>query len=117
MIEFVAMNRKVNIDLEPGLYNFYPDSATGKTLLVKMVKSIGEKDKIAITYHDMLMGLDLEKIIAGKPQLLILDRFDLYDHEAGKLEALKHSKVTCQTNFHPSSSKGGTYLFQLPQWN
>lgn len=66
MIEFVAMNRKVNIDLEPGLYNFHPDSATGKTLLVKMVKSIGEKDKIAITYHDMLMGLDLEKIIAVK---------------------------------------------------
>ena len=66
MIEFVAMNRKVNIDLEPGLYNFHPDSATGKTLLVKMVKSIGEKDKIAITYHDMLTGLDLEKIIAGK---------------------------------------------------
>ena len=66
MIEFVAMNRKVNIDLEPGLYNFHPDSATGKTLLVKMMKSIGEKDKIAITYHDMLMGLDLEKIIAGK---------------------------------------------------
>ena len=91
MIEFVAMNLKVNIDLDPGLYNFYSDSATGKTLLVKMVKSIGEKDKIAITYHDMLMGLDLEKIIAGKPQLLILDRVDLYDHEAGKLEALKHS--------------------------
>lgn len=91
MIEFVAMNRKVNIDLEPGLYNFHPDSATGKTLLVKMVKSIGEKNKIAITYHDMLMGLDIEKIIAGKPQLLILDRFDLYDHEAGKLEVLKHS--------------------------
>ena len=66
MIEFVAMNRKVNIDLEPGLYNFHPDSATGKTLLVKMVKSIGEKDKIAITYHDMLMGPDLEKIIAVK---------------------------------------------------
>ena len=44
MIEFVAMNRKVNIDLEPGLYNFYSDSATGKTLLVKMVKSIWEKD-------------------------------------------------------------------------
>ena len=66
MIEFVAMNRKVNIDLEPGLYNFHPDSATGKTLLVKMVKSIGEKHKIAITYHDMLMGLDLEKIIAVK---------------------------------------------------
>ena len=96
MIEFVAMNRKVNINLEPGLYNFHPDFATGKTLLAKMVKSIGEKDKIAITYHDMLIGLDLEKIIAGKPQLLILDRFDLYDHEAEKLEV---EKLEVKSNF------------------
>ena len=44
MIDFIAMNRKVSINLEPGLYSFHPDSATGKTLLVKMVKSIGEKD-------------------------------------------------------------------------
>lgn len=39
MIELVAMNRKVNIDLEPGLYNFHPDSATGKTLLVTLQKN------------------------------------------------------------------------------
>ena len=44
MIDFIAMNRKVSINLEPGLYSFHPNSATGKTLLVKMVKSIGEKD-------------------------------------------------------------------------
>ena len=99
MIEFVAMNRKVNINLEPGLYNFHPDFATGKTLLAKMVKSIGEKDKIAITYHDMLIGLDLEKIIVVKPQLLILDRFDLYDHEAEKLEVLKHSKCVTLVDY------------------
>lgn len=90
MIEFIAMNRKVNIDLEPGVYSFHPDSATGKTLLVKMVKSIGEKDKIAITYHDIIMGLDIGKVISNKPKLLILDRFDLYDYEAARLENLKH---------------------------
>lgn len=91
MIEFIAMNRKVNIDLEPGLYSFHPDSATGKTLLVKMVKSIGEKDKIAITYHDIIMGLDIGKVISNKPKLLILDRFDLYDYEAVRLESLKYA--------------------------
>ena len=64
-----------------------------------MVKSIGEKDKIAITYHDMLIGLDLEKIIAGKPQLLILDRFALYDHEAEKLEVLKLSKCVTLADY------------------
>lgn len=95
MIEFIAMNRKVKIDLEPGLYNFHPTSATGKTLLLKMVKSIGERDKIAITYHDIIMGIDLDKVIANKPKLLILDRFDLYDENAVKLKALKN--VDCVT--------------------
>ncbi len=95
MIRFIAMNRKVCIDLAPGLYNFHPDSATGKTLLLKMVKSIGEKDKVAITYHDFIMGIDLDKVIANKPKLLILDRFDLYDENAGKLAALK--KADCIT--------------------
>ena len=33
--------------------------------------------------------MDAEKIIAGKPQLLILDRFDLYDHEAEKNRSFK----------------------------
>ncbi len=89
MIDFIAMNRKVSINLEPGLYNFHSDSATGKTLLVKMVKSIGEKDMVAITYHDIIMGIDLNKIISGNPKLLILDRFDLYDEESVKLEALR----------------------------
>ena len=95
MMNFIAMNRKVNIDLEPGLYNFHPDSATGKTLLVKMIKSLGEKDKIAITYHDILMGLDLNRIISNNPKILILDRFDLYDEEAVKLERKK--KKDCIT--------------------
>ena len=31
-----------------------------------------------------------------------------------KKGAEKPPGVTCQTNFHPSSSKDGTYLFQMP---
>ena len=95
MICFWAMNRKVKIDLEPGLYNFHSESATGKTLLLKMVKSIGEKDKIAITYHDILMGLELDKVFAMQPKLLILDRFDLYDEASEKLE--KFRQADCVT--------------------
>lgn len=90
MIEFIAMNRRVRIDLVPGLYNFHPASATGKTLLLKMVRSVGERDKIAVTYHDILMGIDLNKMIAVKPKLLILDRFDLYDGLSDVLEKLKN---------------------------
>lgn len=95
MIAFVAMNRKVSIDLEPGLYDIYSASATGKTLLLKMIKSIGDEKKLAVTYHDILMGLDLERVIEKQPELLMLDRFDLYDSHIEVLEKLK--KMDCVT--------------------
>lgn len=95
MIAFVAMNRKVSIDLEPGLYDIYSASATGKTLLLKMIKSIGDEKKLAVTYHDILMGLDLERVIEKHPELLMLDRFDLYDGNIEALEKLK--KMDCVT--------------------
>lgn len=95
MIAFVAMNRKVSIDLEPGLYDIYSASATGKTLLLKMIKSIGDEKKLAVTYHDILMGLDLERVIEKQPELLMLDRFDLYDGHIEALEKLK--KMDCVT--------------------
>lgn len=95
MIAFVAMNRKVSIDLEPGLYDIYSASATGKTLLSKMIKSIGDEKKLAVTYHDILMGLDLERVIEKQPELLMLDRFDLYDGYIEVLEKLK--KMDCVT--------------------
>lgn len=92
-MEFVAMNRKVSIDLMPGVYDFESSSATGKTLLVKMIKSLGDKTKIALTYNDILLGIDLEGIIASQPELLVLDRFDMYDEKASILKTLKGSGI------------------------
>lgn len=93
-MQFVAMNRKVNIDLVPGVYEFNAASATGKTLLLKMVKSIGDKKKIAITYHDMLLGIDLLQMVHSfKPELLVLDRFDMYDENYNVLEYLKDTNA------------------------
>lgn len=94
-IEFVANNRKVKIDLNPGLYVFDSNAATGKTLLSKMIKSVGDEKKLAVTYHDILMGLDLERVIEKQPELLVLDRFDLYDGHIEVLEKLK--KMDCVT--------------------
>lgn len=88
-MEFVAMNRKVKIDLEPGVYDFEASSASGKTLLVKMIKSLGDSKKIALTYNDILLGIDLNKIIDSKPDILIFDRFDMYDEKANILVQLK----------------------------
>lgn len=85
------MNRSAFINLQSGVYAFDSSSAIGKTLLLKMIKSLGETDKIAITYHDMLLGIDLNRITERKPKLLLLDRFDLYDENAFVLEKLKNT--------------------------
>lgn len=92
-MEFVAMNRKVSIDLPPGVYDFESSSATGKTLLVKMIKSLGDKTKVALTYNDILLGIDLEGIIASQPEILVFDRFDMYDEKAAILKSLKGSEI------------------------
>lgn len=92
-MEFVAMNRKVKIALEPGVYDFEASSARGKTLLVKMIKSLGDSKKIALTYNDILYGIDLNKIIESKPDILIFDRFDMYDEKSDILMQLKDTGI------------------------
>jgi hypothetical protein len=92
-MEFVAMNRKVNIRLTSGVYDFESSSARGKTLLVKMIKSLGDKDMVALTYNDILLGIDIDGIISRKPRLLVLDRFDMYDDKFQVLEKLKGTDI------------------------
>jgi hypothetical protein len=92
-MEFVAMNRKVNIRLTSGVYDFESSSARGKTLLVKMIKSLGDKDMVALTYNDILLGIDIEGIISRKPRLIVFDRFDMYDDKFEVLEKLKGTDI------------------------
>jgi hypothetical protein len=92
-MEFIAMNRKVNIRLASGIYDFESSSARGKTLLVKMIKSLGDKDMVALTYNDILLGIDIDGIISRKPRLLVFDRFDMYDDKFHVLERLKGTDI------------------------
>jgi hypothetical protein len=92
-MEFVAMNRKVDIRLTSGVYDFESSSARGKTLLVKMIKSLGANDMVALTYNDILLGIDIDKIISRNPRLLVLDRFDMYDDKFQVLEKLKGTDI------------------------
>ena len=92
-MEFVAMNRKVKIDLKSGVYDFETSSARGKTLLVKMIKTLGDSRKIALTYNDILLGIDLNKMIDRKTELIIFDRFDMYDEKADILVQLKDTGI------------------------
>lgn len=76
MIEFDTYPR-VSIQLEPGLYIFTPDSATGKTYLAKTLCKLAEEDSsiFVYSYADYLRAplpnLRLKKVV-------VLDRYDMY---------------------------------------
>lgn len=77
---------KVDIQLENGIYVFLPYSATGKTYLKKQLeycRSLGD-NVIAYTYSDLRRGLSLQASIdalEANPDVIMLDRYDLYSTE------------------------------------
>ena len=78
----------ININLENGIYQFYCESATGKTRLYDAIKSYQYEgyNVTAYSYFNLQDGLDLEEVInRTHPQLLLIDRYDMFNdmyHEA-----------------------------------
>ena len=88
MIEFTNYRKRIKIDLEPGIWVFDTQSATGKTYLCKCLKDLellGEQ-VCSYTYDDVLLGKDLHSALScGKYKVIMLDRYDMYssvEHEA-----------------------------------
>lgn len=48
---------------------------------------------LIIAKNDILLGIDLEGIIASQPEILVFDRFDMYDEKAAILKSLKGSEI------------------------
>ena len=77
-------NVTINIELEPGIYVFDNQSATGKTRLAKLFskyQAYGEP-VASYTYNDKLKGLSLLDLLKNnKYEVILLDRYDLYNGE------------------------------------
>ena len=75
-------NVAINIQLEPGIYVFDNQSATGKTRLAKLLseyQAYGEPI-VSYTYNDKLRGISLFDFVKDKRyKLIMLDRYDLYN--------------------------------------
>ena len=71
----------ISINLEPGIYQFEDESATGKTRLYYLLRDLqlmGEP-VISFSYEDLQLGMDLEKQLSKcKYKVIMLDRYDLY---------------------------------------
>lgn len=81
MLKYTGVTDVV-IDLPNGIYTFEEKSGIGKTRLTKVLQDyyILGMPVVAITYRDLQLGLNLnEKIYPGKQELLMVDRYDLYN--------------------------------------
>lgn len=87
-------NVAINIELEPGIYVFDNQSATGKTRLAKLLseyQAYGEP-VVSYTYNDKLKGLSLGDFIKDKKyKVILLDRYDLYNGDYSE-DIKKHAK-------------------------
>ena len=68
----------VTIDLDPGIYVFSRDRATGKTRLYKALLDVKRyKDVVAYTYEDTFDNKDLSNSVKTA-KVIMFDRYDLY---------------------------------------
>ena len=87
-------NVAINIDLEPGVYVFDNQSATGKTRLAKLLseyQAYGEP-VVSYTYNDKLRGISLMDFLKDNNyKVILLDRYDLYNGDYAET-IIKYSK-------------------------
>ena len=72
------------INLRNGVYYFEEVSSTGKSRLAKLLKVYSRKGLpvISYSYDDKVLGIPFSILVKpGKQELLLLDRYDLYNGE------------------------------------
>lgn len=72
----------IDIKLEPGIYVFDNQSATGKTRLAKLLSEYHayKEPVVSYTYNDKLKGISLADYLKdNEPKVILLDRYDLYN--------------------------------------
>lgn len=81
-MRFAAGDLTININCRKGLYAFYDDSATGKSYLVKVLKSLAitnAEEICVITYNEMMTEeACISRLLNKQYAVVVLDRLDLY---------------------------------------
>ena len=80
------------LDMGNGIYQFNQWSGTGKTYLFKRLRALQKLGYpiVAYTYSDYTDGASLKELIDEKrPEVIMLDRQDLYYDDKGIVDAIK----------------------------
>lgn len=73
---------EVEINLNPGVYVFDSEPATGKTRLckhLKLLRAYGEP-VASLTYNDILTGMDMTSVFNPGNVVIMLDRYTMYSN-------------------------------------
>ncbi len=81
MLEYKDPQLCVRVNLEPGVYPFEAESATGKTRLYKYLESLSASglNVAAYNYTSYRTGA---RVTPSRPELLIVDRLDMFCTDA-----------------------------------
>ena len=73
-------DREIDIELNPGIYVFDNESATGKTFLYKMLTGLhSHPEVLCVTYDTVDLITDFEGLLNKRQvKLVLLDRYDMY---------------------------------------
>lgn len=82
MIQYTGFRTDIIINLENDIYQFAPNSATGKTRLFNLLKSYrhGDQSIVLYTYNDYINKVNLGEVLKEVKdiRLIFIDRYDLY---------------------------------------
>jgi hypothetical protein len=84
MYRLTKYNVDIFVKLDPGIYVFDNQSATGKTRLADLLSKFNAYGEpvASYTYNDKLKGLTLEQMLGDrKYDVILLDRYDMYNGE------------------------------------
>ena len=83
MYKFMCYGKEVTIDIpqKAGLYRFFNESGSGKTMLATMLKihKYGGGKTDAFTYNDIKDGRTISSMIENNPEVVLIDRYDAYN--------------------------------------
>ena len=71
----------VRVDLEKGVYVFFPDSGSGKSYLASIFRELSASTKrvSSYTYTDYVPNMPIELVLDNaRYDIVVLDRYDMY---------------------------------------
>lgn len=79
-LDTVVNGLKINISLNPGVYLFNDWSGAGKTYLCDLIHRYPDRfyNRCEVITYGHKNAMSSELIIENNPEILILDRYDLY---------------------------------------